>query len=251
MNIFRRLVFTAVFAGLFAGSLISLAHYFGTASIIARAEVFEKTVGGADATPAHSHATADAAPHDHAAAAEWEPQNGIERTIYTVLANVITATAFSLLLVAAFEVRGGNVTWHTGLLWGLAGFVVFTLAPGLGLPPELPGTVAAPVAARKLWWALTAAAAATGLGLLLLQRNPALILAGVVLLVAPHLYGAPQPSEYGSTAPETLAHEFRVVATVTSLVFWIILGAAAGFFYALAKRPSTEGRMLGAAGQRS
>ena len=248
MNVFRRLVLTAVLAGLFAGGLVSLAHHFGTASIIARAEVFERTAGGA--APAHSHATADAAPHDHGAAAGWEPRDGIERTAYTVLANVITAIAFALLLVAAFELRGGDVTWHSGLLWGLAGFVVFTLAPGLGLPPELPGTAAAPVAARKLWWLVTAVATAAGLGLLLLQRRPALILAGVALLVAPHVYGAPQPAAYGGTAPESLAHEFRVAATVTSLMFWIVLGAAAGYLHALAKRPSTEARLLGAASQR-
>ena len=249
MSIFRRLVFTAVFAGLLAGGLISLAHYFGTASIIARAEVLEKTTGGVGNAHVHSHATADAVPHEHGAAAEWEPQDGIERTTYTVLANVITAIAFSLLLVAAFELRGGDVTWRTGLLWGLVGFVVFTLAPGLGLPPELPGTAAAPVVARKLWWIVTAAATATGLGLLLLQRRPALTLAGLVLLVIPHIYGAPQPLDYGGSAPEKLAHEFRVVATVTSLVFWVLLGALAGFFHALAKRSSTEPRLLGAAGQ--
>ena len=250
MNVFRRLVFTAVLAGLLTGGLISLAHHFGTASIIARAEVFEKATGGAAAS--HSHATADAAPHQHAAAAGWEPQDGIERTAYTVLANVTTAIAFSLLLVAAFELRGGDVTWRTGLLWGLAGFVVFTLAPGLGLPPELPGTAAAPVAARKLWWLLTATATATatGLGLLLLQRRPALILAGVVLLAAPHVYGAPQPSKYGSTAPEELAYQFRVVAMVTSFVFWTLLGAAAGYFHALGSHPSPEPRMPGAASPR-
>ena len=31
-----------------------------------------------------------------------------------------------------------SLSWRQGLFWGFAGFAVFTLAPGLGLPPELP-----------------------------------------------------------------------------------------------------------------
>ena len=34
------------------------------------------------------------------------------------------------------ELSGGITDWRQGLFWGLAGFAVFTLAPGLGLPPS-------------------------------------------------------------------------------------------------------------------
>lgn len=247
MDVFRKLVFTAVIAGLVTGGLVTLAHYFGTASIIARAEVYEKAADNTDqiAAPAsvHSHAVASTAPDaDHHAAArvmpdmdhasaqpEWEPKDGMERNLYTALADMVTAVAFSLLLAAALELRGGDVNWRTGLFWGLAGFAVFALAPGLGLPPEVPGTAAAPLHARQIWWASTAAATAGGLALLFLQRRPVWVLAGIVLLIAPHLYGAPQPSEYRSAAPEGLAREFVVTATITSLLFWIVLGILTGF----------------------
>ena len=255
MNAFRRLVFTAVIAGLITGGLVTLAHYFGTASIIARAEVYERAADDADHAPtlAHTHdhdaasttpdtdqhsvaARAMPAMHNDSAAPEWEPKNGVERTLYTALADMVTAIAFSLLLVAAFELRGRNVDWRTGLFWGLAGFAVFALAPGLGLPPEVPGTAAAPLHARQVWWAATAAATAGGLALLFLQRRPTWVLVGVMLLVAPHLYGAPQPAEYKSAAPEALAHEFVVITTTTSLLFWIVLGTLSGFFFDLLGR---------------
>jgi cobalt transporter subunit CbtA len=143
MGAFRKLVFTAVIAGLISGGLVTLAHHFGTAQIIARAEVYEKAALDAEqaSTPAaHDHATASHTMinmENGSAATEWTPQDGIERTLYTALADMVTAVAFSLILIAAFDLRGGNVDWRTGLFWGLAGFVTFTLAPGLGLPPEV------------------------------------------------------------------------------------------------------------------
>lgn len=250
MNVFRRLVFTAMIAGLITGGLVSLAQYFGTASLIARAEVFERAAEGA--APGHTHGDA-AAPHTHgeASPAEWAPQDGIERTAYTVATNMLTAIAFSLLLVAAMELWGGVAGWRSGLSWGLAGFVAFTLAPGLGLPPELPGAEAAPLAARQLWWASTVAATAAGLALLFLQRRAVWVAAGVALLVLPHLVGAPRPAEMTSLAPASLAHEFVVVATITSLLFWAVLGALTGWFFQAMSQSSARLAMAGALGQRS
>ncbi len=97
----------------------------------------------------------DAADHDHGAEA-WEPKDGLERNLYTAGANILTAIGFALLLGGFFAVRSGAtgepISWHEGLMWGLAGFAVFTIAPGLGLPPELPGVPAAPLLSRQIWW---------------------------------------------------------------------------------------------------
>lgn len=269
MDVLRRLVFTAVIAGLITGGLVTLAHFFGTASIITRAKVYEKAAEEADQiaapAPMRSHDGAGTASDmDHPATArvmpgmdhgssvpEWEPKDGVERTLYTAVADTVTAVAFSLLVVAALELRGGDVNWRAGLFWGLAGFAVFTLAPGLGLPPEVPGTAAAPLHARQVWWASTAAATAGGLALLFLQRRPIWVLAGIVLLIAPHLYGAPQPSEYKSVAPEGLAREFVVTATITSLLFWIVLGTLTGFVLNSMRLSSTKPTMVGALRQGS
>src|SRR3954466_14854916 len=116
------------------------------------------------------------------------------------MADIVTATAFALLLVSAYELRGAAVGWREGMFWGLAGFASFTLAPCLGLPPEVPGTEAGPLVARQVWWIGTVAATSAGLGLMFLQRRPVLTLAGVILLFAPHLIGAPHPEEFSSSA---------------------------------------------------
>ena len=52
------------------------------------------------------------------------------------------------MLVCVSGFAGGVTGWRAGLLWGFAGFAVFTLAPGLGLPPELPAMPAAELLPR-------------------------------------------------------------------------------------------------------
>lgn len=121
--------------------------------------------------------------------------------------------------------------WRQGLFWGLAGFAVFTLAPGLGLPPELPGTEAAPLAERQVWWLATAALTASALALIAFTRNPGWAALAIVLLLLPHLAGAPQPAGHAALAPPELARRFLVTATATSLLFWVVLGTIAGWLY--------------------
>jgi cobalt transporter subunit CbtA len=227
MDVLRRIVFAAAIAGLIAGGLVTIAHHFGTALLIAKAEVYEKAAdaaGGsaADAMPGMTHESGPS---------EWEPKDGFERTAFTVFADLLTGIGFALLLGAAYAIRGADVGWRQGLYWGLAGFATFTLAPGLGLPPEVPGTAAAPLLDRQIWWLATAAITGGGLALLFLVRRPVWVVLGAVLLVLPHLYGAPQPGAYKSAAPEALAHQFVVAAVLTSLLFWLALGSLTGFFY--------------------
>lgn len=241
MTLFRNVVFTAALAGLLAGIVMTAMQAYATVPLILQAEVFENA--GAEAAPAHGHgasvdapfAGADAAApgsaHSHAAAAEeesWEPSDGIERYSFTILANIVTAMGWALLLVAASEVFGGIADWRHGLMWGLAGFVVFTLAPGLGLPPELPAMPAADLTQRQIWWVCTAVATAAGLVLIFLRGSPLPVVLGIGLLVAPHLLGAPQPVGHETPIPENLHHRFVVAVTVTNLLFWAVLGIAVG-----------------------
>lgn len=229
MRAFRELFFAALFAGLLAGGFATAAHQLGTVPLILAAEAFEGAAAPLAPAAPGAHVHADGAAHDHGGA--WEPADGLERTAYTLLADLLAGVAYALLLVAALALRGGTTDWHRGLLWGLAGFAVFALAPGLGLPPEVPGTRAAPVADRQLWWSATAALTAGGLALLLLTRRAAWAALGAALLVLPHLVGAPQPAEHLSLAPEDLARRFVVASTLVNLLFWLVLGTAAGHLY--------------------
>ena len=165
MDTFRRLFVVAALAGLFSGIFVTVVHEVSTVPVILGAEVYEKA--GEEAPPATDAAamstaadaaTAVAAADEHGdGAAAWEPEDGFERSAFTLLTDVLTGIGFALLLVSAYSFRGRAVDWRAGLFWGLAGFVVFTLAPDLGLPPEVPGTEAAPLFERQLWWVATAA----------------------------------------------------------------------------------------------
>jgi len=236
VTVFGKIVVVAAIAGLVAGALENVAHHSGTAAIIAKAEVFEKAAGQPQAGSAPSAGAGSSMAsmpmvgmsHDDAT---WEPKEGFQRSALTALSDILKDIGFAFLLVAAYTLSGREVDWRKGLYWGLAGFAAFTLAPGLGLPPEVPGTAAAPLLDRQVWWIATASATAAGLAMVFLTRRAIWALAGVGLLVLPHIFGAPQPIEYRSAAPEFLAHQFVVVAVVTSLLCWALLGALTGLLY--------------------
>ncbi|MER2510527.1 CbtA family protein [Amaricoccus sp.] len=232
MNVLRNMFFVAALAGLAAGVVMTILQFFATVPLILEAETFENAAPAAieahdhAATPADGAAmTAMTAAHAHEDE-EWAPADGFQRMGLTAVANIVTAIGFGLLLVAASEFAGGIASPRQGVLWGLAGFAVFTLAPGLGLPPELPAMPAADLAARQIWWFACVALTAGGLGLIAFGRSDWLALLGAALLVLPHLIGAPQPDSHASPIPENLHHSFVVAVTVTNLVFWVLLGAA-------------------------
>jgi cobalt transporter subunit CbtA len=205
---------------------MTVAQQLTTVPLILKAEVYE----GAPPPPPQGDAPpAPAGAHEHGDDG-WAPADGVERTAFTAAANIVTGIGFALLLVAVSELFGGIRDWRQGLFWGLAGFATFTLAPGLGLPPELPAMPAAELGARQLWWLGTAASTAIALGLLFYGRSVVATVAAIVLLVMPHLIGAPQPVSYESPVPDGLHHSFVVAVVVTTLLFWMLLGGLAGLF---------------------
>jgi cobalt transporter subunit CbtA len=253
MNGFRAIVFSAVVAGVATGAVVTAIQQFGTVPLILKAEVYEKAADdrraeaaaapSGSATVGHSHGEAVHAEHAHDADA-WEPRDGLERNAYTAGANVLTAIGFALVLASLFAVRRGSageaMSWREGLVWGLAGFAVFTLAPGLGLPPELPGVPAAPLLARQIWWVMAAAATAAGLGLIFLRATAPATLAGLILVMLPHLIGAPELQSVETNVPTSLSHQFTVAVTLTSLVFWSMLGAVTSLAFAYFDQPSAD-----------
>ena len=219
---FKRIAAAALLAGVLAGLLLTAVQRIQVIPILLQAEVYEDNA-------AHVHANADGAHHHDAEA--WKPENGWERTFYTAVANVSLAIGFALLLSAAMALRGGATSWRSGLLWGLAGYTIFFVAPALGLPPEVPGTEAAPLAERQLWWLLAVGGTSVGLALLIFARSTLMKILGVALLVVPHLIGAPQSNIHASTAPQELVHAFIYASTLANAVLWLALGGLTGFFY--------------------
>ena len=141
------------------------------------------------------------------------------------------------MLTGVYTIRGraGDVAGR--LAWGLAGFVVFTAAPGLGLPPELPGMPVADLTARQTWWIATAAATAGGLCLLAFRSTAWAAVLGLAMIALPHLIGAPLAPESHSDVPAALSHRFIVVVTLTSLLFWALLGVATSIAFERISRP--------------
>jgi cobalt transporter subunit CbtA len=223
----RRILLTALIAGTVAGLFAAGLQHLKLIPLIAAAEVYE-------AAGTHQHDSAAHADHQHDAVPEWEPAPGIERTGYTLLADLLAGIGFAALLtggVALARSRGYAIDARRGLLWGAAGFLVFALAPAIGLPPELPGMSAAALAARQQWWLLTAAATAAGLGVLVFARPAVLRVIGIVLIVLPHLFGAPVTPHGAGRVPAELAAEFATASLATAAAFWLLLGSVSGWLY--------------------
>lgn len=222
---FRQIVSTALVAGALAGALAFGVHTLKAVPLIAQAEVYEKAAPAAPQPAAgHAHAT----PSAHA---EWEPKDGLERTLYTLLADLVAGIGFAFVLAGAIQVRGRAIDPVHGVLWGIAGFAAFSAAPALGLAPELPGMAGEALVQRQIWWLATAFATAGGLGLFAFATPLALRIGGIALVLLPHAIGAPVQHAEAGPVPAALAAEFAAVSLVTALVFWAVLGGLTGYFW--------------------
>lgn len=215
---FKQLFTSAALTGLLAGLLLTIVQQLQVAPLIHDAERYEYAADNQASSPSDVHSHED-----------WQPQSGIERSLYTGGANIVMAVGFALLLGSVTTLRAAPLNWRSGLLWGAAGYVVFFIAPTLGLPPELPGAQTAELAARQFWWVSAAACTAGGLALAVFGRGWAVKLLAVPLLAAPHLIGAPQPEVHGGTPPAELAQAFVAASVIANAVFWLALGGLFGF----------------------
>lgn len=240
----HRIFFAALAAGLLAGALITAVQSVTTTPIILHAEEFEgaghdHAAEGLPAVGLHL-AAASESPSGHVHLADtagghageaWAPEDGLERTLYTALANLIVGVGFALLVVAGMALRGKPVTVGVGVLWGAAGFVVFTLAPALGLAPEVPGSITAGLEARQYWWVFAASGAALGLGLIVFCQARYWKAFGVIAAAVPHIVGAPHPDSIGGSVPPELAGQFAATSIVVGAIFWVLIGSLSAVFY--------------------
>jgi cobalt transporter subunit CbtA len=237
----KSLFASALFAGVAAGLLAAVMQMALLVPLIAEAELYEtgeKTHFG-EVGPAHDHAAGD---HDHAAADhDRDAEGDVLRHIQTVLFTVLAMCGFGLLLTAGFGVaeRFGldRITLAKGAIWGLAGFAAFQLLPGLGLAPELPGASSAPLEERQAWWLATVAASAAGIALGI-YGGMMWKLAGLALIVAPHLLGAPHPEQFFGRVPPELSALFATRSLGVGAASWLTLGAVAGLFWS--RRDATQ-----------
>lgn len=235
MRFFQRMFFAAVLAGLVAGAAMAGLQQWRVAPLILEAEVYEDAEAAAVAPGDH------AAMGEHEHGEDWKPANGVERIGLTVGADVLAALGFGLLLAAASVLTGIEVTARNGVLWGLAGFAVFQLAPAFGLPPELPGMPAADLVARQIWWWGCAIATATAIfGMAKFPSWPAMVV-GIVLILLPHVIGAPPQPDDASSVPAHLATSFAASALGVGAAFWMLLGPLYGYLFERFGRTAAAG----------
>ena len=241
-----RIMAAGLLAGVVSGLFVSGMQQVTTVPLILQAEAYERA-GAKPTMLEHSsltpnvearlvlvhgdaHSEGDGAPATGGTSA-WAPADGLERTAATTVATVGTAAGFALMLLALMLASGAEITPRTATLWGVAAFFATGLATGLGLPPELPGSAAAELMPRQLWWVATAAATAVGMWLLFRTSGPSRLAAGIVLIIAPHLIGAPHASVFTSTAPAELAGHFTSASMAVHAVLWVLVGATSGYFW--------------------
>ncbi|PSH69814.1 cobalt transporter [Phyllobacterium brassicacearum] len=224
-----------IVAGLFAGILLTPAMYVRNVPLILHAEEYENAGGhehSHDTAAATDAATAESAPQavaPHVHEDEAGPELPFGRLGNTLLINLVAGAGFALVTGAAALFLGRRITLQNGIYWGLAGFFIFNFAPAFSLAPELPAMPAADLAARQAWWLITVLLTAGGVYLIVLRQEIWTKVMGVVLIVAPHVYGAPEVEDLTSPVPPTLASEFAVSTLATNLFFWVVLGTALGW----------------------
>lgn len=228
----RHIVTSALFAGVAAGLVAALLQFWLVIPLLLEGELYESGVR------AHFAASLSAPVQSPAGPAFGLTQD-ISRHLLTAGFNIVAFTGFSLILTACMVVSerlGHNLTPRTGIIWGIAGFYVMQLGPAIGLPPELPGTVAAEVSLRQTWWITTAFSSGLGLALIAFARHPVLWAAGLVALALPHVFGAPELDTYFGIAPPELSALFVSRSLGAAAGAWATLGFLAAYFWSRAQR---------------
>jgi cobalt transporter subunit CbtA len=222
-----RLLLAALAAGLIAGMAMTPAQYVKTIPLIMQAEAYENGEAG------HAHDAAEGAQaHQHG---DSEEQLWFGRFGNTVLANLVAGGGFALMLAAVALLTGmefpvGREALMRGLLLGAGAWFAVQLAPSFSLPPAVPGFPYADLGDRQTWWMITVAL--TGIGLWLIALRPEMMAKaiGMVLIVAPHLWGVPVPEDITSEVPAYIASAYAAASLATTLFFWLLLGGLLGFF---------------------
>ncbi|SDP53113.1 cobalt transporter subunit CbtA [Rhodoferax sp. OV413] len=242
--IFQKLVWAALATAVVVGSVQTGVQHLQAAPLILAAEVYESQKAEApEAVAPSAHVHAEAAAHDHDATNDWEPENGLERTGWTWVANTLHAFSMALLVFAVMGVclwRGVSLRALPLALWtAAAGWLVFHFWPSLGLHAEIPGMDAARLGSRQGWWLLAAVSATLACASIAGLRSHLRWLAAAAWLALPYVVGAPHISTdplagFGpeaQTALRQLGTQFIWATTWISLSFWASIGLVGGLAF--------------------
>lgn len=235
-----RVVLAVLLAGIAAGLIMGAIQHVRLTPLILEAEAYERAgdVHSHDHAPAGSATATDTTPapaaatggdgHDHDHGEGWMPEDGWQRTLATTITAVMSGAGFAAILAAISLLSGLPITRANGIIWGLCGFLAVSLAPAVGLPPELPGMPAGDLGSRQIWWVATIVVTGAGIYLLAQRREVWAIVLALFLIAAPHLIGAPVAAHGESAVPPGLAAAFVANSLAANAIFWSLIGLFLG-----------------------
>lgn len=220
---FKNLLLVGLLAGVLSGSLLTLLQVFTVIPVIHQAEQYENQF------PA-SQGEEDAHGHIDDGGKDWKPNEGWERLGFTWLANVAIGSGFGLIMAGLMSLHRPK-TWLQAILFGLAGYYAFFLAPAFLLPPELPGSDSPDLKTRQAIWIFTVVISAIGIALLSFTTKPWLRLLGLIGLVSPFIIFSPQDVHYLAPVPSDLIERFTWLTVLTNAIHWLIIGASSYWLF--------------------
>ena len=217
-----RILIASLFAGTVEGFIAGLLQWQFVQPILLHAELYEQGI--------LTHFNGSFSNTDVALERLQPVRDGL-----SILFTMLLYIGYALIVVALMSVRqmqGDTISPKTGIIWGIAGYVAFQFAPAVSLPPEVPGVAAADVEMRQIWWFATVILTALGLWLISFSKQSILMIGGALLIVAPHLVGAPEPEIFTGPAPTEIGALFAGRALGIGLASWALLGYFSALFLA-------------------
>ena len=218
---FTKIITTAIFAGFITGVVSAIIQLIFLQPILLHAELYE--VGSL----VHFGNNNSAADHG-------KIPFDLQRNGLSILFSALVYTGYAFILVALIAYVSSldlEINNASAILFGVCGFFTVHLAPSFGLPPELPGAAAADVVPRQVWWVFCVLATAVGIWVISFGGNFMYVFIGIILILIPHLIGAPEPEFFSGPTPPELASHFASRALAIGGVAWIFLGYLCGYFW--------------------
>ena len=217
----RSIIYSTLLAAFVAAAIMIVAQQFWLNDLLTKAEQLQ--ANQVSSVAAKQHGNHHHGQHHHGDKTErvavWQ----------SFIAHFFTAWGYGLLLCGLIHLGRRRFSWQIGLLAGFGGFIVFMLAPSLGLPPSLPGSPLAPLEARQMWWLLSVLCGIVALWMLF-QRSMRFRAAAIAVASIPYIIVSP-PESSAVLLPQlsALNQQFFYITLLTTLVFWLLLGSISGW----------------------
>lgn len=228
---FSRVVTAGLFSGCIAGLLGGLLQLYFVQPVLLHAELYE--------SGQLIHFGSNAMAHSHQGHNDFD----MMRDLLSLGFSMAIYVGYGLIMVALMAIRMESdpmISIRQGLVWGLAGFIAVHLAPGFGLPPEVPGVASASLESRQIWWGGTVLASALAFWMIAFGRSSLAFGLAIILLLTPHVIGAPEPEMLTGPVPPEIASHFAARAFGVGIASWALLGLFSSYFLSLSASEKSD-----------